>query len=306
MKLPALIAMFLVAALSWPLAGQDSEFIRADSNLSGTVDISDAVFTLGVLFLGQGLAGCDDAMDANDDGGADISDASYTLNYLFTGGAAPPAPFPDCGPDLTADDLGCDLHPECGAAPECFDQQDLDQAIEENVPSEVCIPPDAAQIVFEILLQEVTVTVCPADLAGTCGDGEGCPVAFDVVEGTLDVAAELVTVHVEGEIVGLPILLEGPAGNQVCTNDITFSGDVLVPFITERRDEGLVLVELLQPTLAGDPEITLEARENNLICNTLESMQDQFMEDLVAQLEASAGELLVDLNAELAGSILCE
>jgi hypothetical protein len=81
-------------------------FLRGDTNRDATLDISDAVATLGWLFLG-GQAPCADAADANDDGRVDISDASYTLSYLFLGGATVPLPYPDPGRDETADEIDC-------------------------------------------------------------------------------------------------------------------------------------------------------------------------------------------------------
>jgi len=84
-------------------------FLRGDSNTDGTVDISDAINTLGFLFTGSGVVTCRDAADANDDGVVDISDAIATLGFLFLG--TPPtllAPYPDYGPDPTADALGCE------------------------------------------------------------------------------------------------------------------------------------------------------------------------------------------------------
>ena len=54
----------------------------AGCNDDGAVDISDAVFSLGSLFLGDGAPSCDDACDSNDDGAVDISDAIATLGGL--------------------------------------------------------------------------------------------------------------------------------------------------------------------------------------------------------------------------------
>ena len=42
-----------------------------------------------------------------DNGVIDLTDPVRMLEYLFLGGATPPAPFPDRGPDPTADDLDC-------------------------------------------------------------------------------------------------------------------------------------------------------------------------------------------------------
>lgn len=89
------------------------EFRRGDSNGDGGLDISDAVFTLGSLFVpGSPSSPCTDAADANDDGGVDISDAVFSLGALFVpGSATPPAPGSlDCGPDPTMDTLECDTY----------------------------------------------------------------------------------------------------------------------------------------------------------------------------------------------------
>ena len=82
-------------------------FIRADSSGDRLVDISDAVLTLGVLFLGSEAQNCDDALDANDDGLIDIGDAIVTLNHLFLGTAEIPPPFERLGADRTEDGLFC-------------------------------------------------------------------------------------------------------------------------------------------------------------------------------------------------------
>lgn len=47
------------------------------------------------------------AQDTNNDGTVDISDAVYQLAFLFISGPPLPAPFPDCGADVTTDSLDC-------------------------------------------------------------------------------------------------------------------------------------------------------------------------------------------------------
>jgi len=89
-------------------------FLRSDTNCDSQIDISDAVSTLSVLFLGIGALCCDDAADVNDDSTIDITDPVVTLNYLFLGGAAPVSPFPLCGPDSARTDLL-----ECSGEPTC-------------------------------------------------------------------------------------------------------------------------------------------------------------------------------------------
>ena len=86
-------------------------FRRGDSNDDGEVDVSDAITTLGVLFLGDGEITCRDAADANDNGEVDLSDAINTLGVVFLGDGTIPAPGMNaCGVDPTDDGLGCDVY----------------------------------------------------------------------------------------------------------------------------------------------------------------------------------------------------
>jgi hypothetical protein len=103
-----IIITFLFMTLGTSLVNAQ-EFIRGDSNSDGIVDLSDAIFSLNSLFLGQGKILCQDAADANDDGILDLSDPVYTLNYLFIGGDKPSAPYPNAGVDPTLDDLSCEI-----------------------------------------------------------------------------------------------------------------------------------------------------------------------------------------------------
>ena len=88
-------------------------FLRSDCNGDGSVDISDAVFTLGTLFLGEEAPGCDDACDSNDDGALDVSDAINTLGVLFLGQGVLPHPVSSCGVDPTTDELSCGQSEPC-------------------------------------------------------------------------------------------------------------------------------------------------------------------------------------------------
>jgi hypothetical protein len=82
-------------------------FLRADTDGSGAVDITDPVVLLGYLFLGGGVPACPKAGDADDSGELDVTDAVYALNYLFLGRKAPAEPFPAPGTDPTPDNLPC-------------------------------------------------------------------------------------------------------------------------------------------------------------------------------------------------------
>lgn len=87
-------------------------FVRGEVNFDGSLDISDAIRTLQVLF--EGLAtSCEAAHDANDDGAIDISDVITSVAAVFGAGPLPAAPYPACGTDPTSDGLSCVSHPGC-------------------------------------------------------------------------------------------------------------------------------------------------------------------------------------------------
>ncbi|MBI4600647.1 MAG: PKD domain-containing protein [Planctomycetes bacterium] len=90
-------------------------FRRGDANADGVVNISDAIFSLGALFLGGASPPCLDAVDANDDGLVNITDPVFLLDWLFRGGGTPPSPGPhECGPDETPDGLDAECrHDGC-------------------------------------------------------------------------------------------------------------------------------------------------------------------------------------------------
>jgi hypothetical protein len=89
-------------------------FRRGDSNGDGRADLSDAIATLGYLFLGSVAISCLDAADADDSGVLNLTDAIFLLGHLFLGGPAPPPPgIGDCGGDLTEDGLSCEGQPGC-------------------------------------------------------------------------------------------------------------------------------------------------------------------------------------------------
>lgn len=93
----------------------DALLVRGDGNQDGRVDISDAIETLAMLFVGRGDLTCEDAVDANDDGTVDVSDAIATLVALFAGeGSLPPPGVSGCGVDPTDDGLSCDWYAPCG------------------------------------------------------------------------------------------------------------------------------------------------------------------------------------------------
>lgn len=97
-----------------------SDFRRGDPNEDGNIDLSDAVYVLLYLFLGEVTPGCLESADSNNDGAIDLTDAVIVLSYLFTGGPPPALPGPPpgaCGSDIdppgSARDLGCHRYAAC-------------------------------------------------------------------------------------------------------------------------------------------------------------------------------------------------
>lgn len=88
------------------------QFVRADVNADGAVNLADAIATLQFLFSG-GIVTCEDSADINDDGSVNVADGVSLLSYLFSGGTEPGSPFPGCGSDLTADPVECDSFAAC-------------------------------------------------------------------------------------------------------------------------------------------------------------------------------------------------
>ncbi len=89
---------------------------RGDANGDGSVDLADAVSTLGCLFLGARCSQCPDAADTNDDGQVDLGDVVSTLTYLFQDPTPPPAPGPrSCGRDATPDRLSRCVYDACSS-----------------------------------------------------------------------------------------------------------------------------------------------------------------------------------------------
>lgn len=88
----------------YPADHHERLFIRGDINFTGNVDITDAIYLLGFLFLGYDDPQCLDPGDLLDDGRVNISSSIYLLNFLFIGGPAPRVPYPSPGLDPTLDD----------------------------------------------------------------------------------------------------------------------------------------------------------------------------------------------------------
>ncbi|MEM7167130.1 MAG: LamG-like jellyroll fold domain-containing protein [Planctomycetota bacterium] len=84
-------------------------FVRGDCDVSGGINLVDAVFLLQFLFASGPLSTCSDACDANDDGMLDLTDPISVLCALFCVPAQGlPAPGVGCGPDPSSGDtLDC-------------------------------------------------------------------------------------------------------------------------------------------------------------------------------------------------------
>lgn len=103
-----------VRVVTAPGRALDTLFRRGDANADGDVNLADAVFTLGTLFLGQAAPTCSDAADADDNGEVQLTDAVSTLNHLFLGGGPLPAPGSEtCGTDPSRDGLDCRSYSQC-------------------------------------------------------------------------------------------------------------------------------------------------------------------------------------------------
>lgn len=105
---------FLIDMGAYEFITDDCGFVRGDANVDDSIDIADAISVLAALFTPGMDISCADAADANDDGAVDIADSISILDHLFGGATAPfPDPAGSCGPDPTADALGCQASPNC-------------------------------------------------------------------------------------------------------------------------------------------------------------------------------------------------
>lgn len=95
---------------------ESTVFHRGDSNGDGRLDISDALFTLRHIFLGETEPDCREAADTDDDGRLNLTDPILILRFLFHGGPPPAPPGPPgepCGPDPgsgSVPSLGCRVY----------------------------------------------------------------------------------------------------------------------------------------------------------------------------------------------------
>jgi hypothetical protein len=91
-------------------------FRRGDSSADSLLDLTDAVTTLGFLFLADPRSlSCEESADSDGNDRLEISDPVFLLDYLFLAGPEPGAPFPACGQGARDGRLSCAAFPPCGA-----------------------------------------------------------------------------------------------------------------------------------------------------------------------------------------------
>lgn len=198
----ALFAFFFGIAPSVP--GQPTEFRRGDSNVDGTVDISDAINTLSYLFLGEpSFLACDDAADANDDGKVDVSDPIFALSFLFGGGPSLPTPGRDCGIDLTGDDLHCSAYPICVQSDDAFEYIRDDQRASLSAIGfefDPAYPVPGETVTVRVTIRNDGRFATPGVATALYGDGAFVSrQAVDVAAGATGIASLLFTTETEGE-----------------------------------------------------------------------------------------------------------
>ena len=97
--------------LSWSFTnGGTTQFLRGDTNLDSSVNLPDAIYALGALFVpGSPAVTCLDGADINDDGGFNLPDVIFLLSALFVpGSSGVPEPAGSCGSDPTDDSIDCE------------------------------------------------------------------------------------------------------------------------------------------------------------------------------------------------------
>ena len=99
----------LIARMFYEILLRHNFFLRGDVNLDGEVALVDPLRLFNMLFLRGPHLGCFDAADVNDSGSLDITDGIFSLSFLFLGGPPPAPPFPECGIDAVTpfDELTC-------------------------------------------------------------------------------------------------------------------------------------------------------------------------------------------------------
>ena len=106
-RVPKMLIDGFITPEALPTAGP---FLRGDANGDGRIHVTDAIGILLAVLSRDDLA-CEDALDVDDSGAIDFMDGLTLLWFLFDRG--PAGSIGICGPDPTADPLGCS-RPGCG------------------------------------------------------------------------------------------------------------------------------------------------------------------------------------------------
>lgn len=310
----ALAAAGSLAALavgSPPACPQAAPFLRGDSNLDGGFDISDGIFTLRVMFLGEPPPGCDDAADSDDDGLLSVTDAIYGMRFLFLDGSPPPAPFGQCGADPTDDPLACARHPSCEPQVPCIDQGAIDELLGQSLAFTFCLPAGTATIPGD----SFSVAICPAEDAKPCGEAEqpGCPVEITSVKGSLDVAGRRLVLRFEGRVTDLPIIVTESFLNTSTTcltdfhgqaADAPFSFELVIPLAVEEAPPGTFVVTGAGEGTVENVDLALTAT-GGIVCRLFQAGQGAFIALLLAPLEELAKAVSAQIGQALVGQSLC-
>ncbi len=102
----------------WTFRTQSPVFRRADANADGVTDLSDAIFTIFVLFGGS-VPACEKSLDFDGDGAIEVTDAVLHLSYLYLNGMEPSPPFTSCGTEPAGNGLTCREYGPCGVREPC-------------------------------------------------------------------------------------------------------------------------------------------------------------------------------------------
>lgn len=306
-------AVLLVGALTAAVPAQSSAFRRGDANLDGSFDISDGIFTVRMIFLGDPSPGCDDTADVDDDGALRVTDAIYSIRFLFRDGFPPPPPFGVCGVDPTPDSISCESNPNCLPELPCLDQQALDEILAgiPNLAFSFCIPAG----LLDFPTETFDISVCPADGAQLCGATEqpGCPIEITGVKGIVNASERKIALRFEGRVDDLPIVVTEKLFNTsaTCLNDFhgqtsadPFSFELVVPLEVEERAGGELDIVGIGEGGVENVNLKLTA-SGGLLCRLFQAGQGAFISLLLAPLDEAAKALTASLSEQLVGLRLC-
>ena len=94
------LALVLTGTAVSSLSAQ--QFIRADANTNGAMNLDDVIYISAYLYSDGPAPMVLDSGDVNDNGAVELGDMVKLLEFVFLGGPFPPAPFPFPGTDPTA------------------------------------------------------------------------------------------------------------------------------------------------------------------------------------------------------------